>query len=583
MSTYPSMVACSLGDPGGSAYYRVLLPLLTLNALGHIQFRIPEKYFMFYPIEVIKKLKPDTIVFHRTHTEDQRKYVQDLIDNYDLLKVYTIDDWVGKVPKESPHYQNKFHGKEVEKQIKKLIYLSDRLIVTNETLANVYGYKKDTYIIPNYLSKGVWQQVYKTVRPQKDFNRVPRIGWSGGMGHPGDLKILKEIADILGDRVHWVFLGMVPEGFNETNAEIHKPVDPGSYSLHLYNLDLDIALAPLLDNDFNKAKSNLRILEYSACEYPVIASNVLPYRDTPATLLEYNASWWANEILKKLEDREALQVEGQALHKWVWETHCLEENIREYREALSIDKVGFIPSTNFERSETVNVVITTHNSTETVKQCVESVLASIPENKTDIHVVISDNASTEVDLVHYLHDLKSNDNITILFSDKDYGYINNINKGISVCDDRDVVILNSDTYVHGNWVDRLKAKAYSDPRIATVTPFTNNGTICSYPNPAGGEFKKAFVGFYDDLVADINKDYPVVDLPTPVGFCMYTKRAALRDVGLFDPHAFDRGYGEENEWSMRSFARMWRNVIGLDTYVGHVGSASFGDEKKALM
>ena len=85
MSTYPSMVACSLGDPGGSAYYRVLLPLLTLNALGHIQFRIPEKYFMFYPIEVIKKLKPDTIVFHRTHTEDQRKYVQDLIDNYDLL------------------------------------------------------------------------------------------------------------------------------------------------------------------------------------------------------------------------------------------------------------------------------------------------------------------------------------------------------------------------------------------------------------------------------------------------------------------------------------------------------------------
>jgi GT2 family glycosyltransferase len=47
--------------------------------------------------------------------------------------------------------------------------------------------------------------------------------------------------------------------------------------------------------------------------------------------------------------------------------------------------------------------------------------------------------------------------------------------------DRDVVILNADTEVYGNWLDRLVAHADEFPRVATVTPLSNNATICSYP------------------------------------------------------------------------------------------------------
>ena len=183
----------------------------------------------------------------------------------------------------------------------------------------------------------------------------------------------------------------------------------------------------------------------------------------------------------------------------------------------------------------------------------------------------------------YLSTLKTIHGFDVEISEKDEGYVNNVNKGLKVHSNRDAIILNSDTIVHGDWVDRLKGVAYTEEAIASVTPFTNNGTICSYPNPATSETEKSLVGYYDSLCSDLKFITEPMVLPTPVGFCTFIKRKALADVGLFDPHAFGRGYGDENEWSLRSQKRMWKHVLGHNVYVGHKGSATFGDEKKKLM
>lgn len=576
---YPSCVVTSLGDPGGSAYYRILLPLLFADAKGHIQLRMPNQ-FAFYPIDYLKNLKPDTIVFHRTHTDPQRKYINELSHEIDLLKIYTIDDWVGKVPKESPHFEAV--SKTADKEIKKAIGMCDRLIVTNELLANVYGYKKETIIIPNYLAYTAWQNIYLT-NPKSfiaDKQGPIRIGWSGGMGHPGDLKILKEIADILGDKVHWVFLGDIPPGFDQGNSEVHQPVSPTEYAKKLYSLNLDLALAPLLDNDFNRAKSNLRILEYGACGFPVIASNVLPYQDAPIQLLEYNATWWANEIQKKIDDPQALFDEGQKLKEWVWTNYKLEDHLVDYADALAPDGQGFRPYRP-ETEETIDIVITTRNQLPIVKECLTSVIESIPKNKTKVQVVVCDNASTETGMKEYLNELP-NDGVDVFIQDKDYGYVINVNTGLKRNPNRDAIILNSDTIVNGDWIDRLKESAYVKEQIASVTPFTNNGTICSYPNPATSDTERGLVKFYDSVCNDL-KFEETVDIPTPVGFCTYIKRTALADVGLFDPHAFGRGYGDENEWALRCQKRLWTHVLGHTVYVGHKSGASFGAERQKLM
>ena len=59
--------------------------------------------------------------------------------------------------------------------------------------------------------------------------------------------------------------------------------------------------------------------------------------------------------------------------------------------------------------------------------------------------------------------------------------IKTVNKGMKYSSN-DVILLNSDTEVTKNWIEKLQECAYSNEYIATATPLTNNGTICSVPN-----------------------------------------------------------------------------------------------------
>jgi GT2 family glycosyltransferase len=122
--------------------------------------------------------------------------------------------------------------------------------------------------------------------------------------------------------------------------------------------------------------------------------------------------------------------------------------------------------------------------------------------------------------------------------------------------------------------------AYLDRRIGTVTPFSNNATICSYPrfcadNPLPGDWSVAAL---DALFSRCNRG-ELADIPTAVGFCMYIRRDCLNEVGGFDERHFGKGYGEENDFSMRAKALGWRHALSADVFVYHAGSVSFADHQ----
>src|SRR3990167_9108478 len=75
------------------------------------------------------------------------------------------------------------------------------------------------------------------------------------------------------------FMEVVPE---EAKAQInYTPFFPlKDYLSYVNNLSLDIGIAPLMSNDFNKAKSNIRILEYWQNKIAVIASPLDEYAKT---------------------------------------------------------------------------------------------------------------------------------------------------------------------------------------------------------------------------------------------------------------------------------------------------------------
>jgi GT2 family glycosyltransferase/glycosyltransferase involved in cell wall biosynthesis len=207
---------------------------------------------------------------------------------------------------------------------------------------------------------------------------------------------------------------------------------------------------------------------------------------------------------------------------------------------------------------------------------VASVLGS--RCRTPFRLIVVNDASPEPELAAWLREAQWQDErVTLLENSENLGFVGAVNRGMRHDDRHDVVLLNSDTEVAHDWLDRLRRAAWSDRRVATVTPFSNDATICSYPrlcehNPLPANYDTARL---DALCA---RTWPgrVLDVPTGVGFCMYIRRDALRAVGLFDETSFGAGYGEENDFCRRAHAAGWRNLHALDTYVWHTGSVSFG-------
>jgi glycosyltransferase involved in cell wall biosynthesis len=174
--------------------------------------------------------------------------------------------------------------------------------------------------------------------------------------------------------------------------------------------------------------------------------------------------------------------------------------------------------------------------------------------------------------------------VELLENEVNQGFVQSVNRGMRHDARRDVVLLNNDSEVASDWLDRLQTAAYGGPDIGTVTPFSNNATICSYPcfckdNPMPRGMRTADL---DRIFADVNRER-VVEVPTAVGFCMYIRRDCLDAVGLFDAENFRRGYGEENDFCMRAFNAGWRSVLALDTFVMHSGGVSFGAERSRLV
>lgn len=229
----------------------------------------------------------------------------------------------------------------------------------------------------------------------------------------------------------------------------------------------------------------------------------------------------------------------------------------------------------------VDVIVPVYKGLEDTQRCIRSALAS--PCKTPFRLVVINDASPEPEVSQWLRDVAGTDNrITLLENPQNLGFVETVNRGMTQSTEHDVVLLNSDTEVANDWLDRLRRCAHGDQRIGTVTPFSNNATICSYPRfcTANSLVKDQTTASLDALCADTLSG-EAVDVPTGVGFCMYIRRDCLTDVGLFDVQNFGKGYGEENDFCRRAAARGWRNLHALDIFVLHAGGVSFGDSKSA--
>src|SRR5690606_27557840 len=215
--------------------------------------------------------------------------------------------------------------KDLLRRIRRSIEKADWLVVSTEPLLEEYKkYHDDIRVAHNRLPVDWWAQLEN----HRVVGRKPRIGWAGGSSHKGDLAVIRQLAKDLQEEVEWVFMGMRPEGID---CEFHAGVSIEQYPKKVASLNLDLAVVPLEINQFNRCKSNLRLLELGVLGVPIICTDIEPYRcGLPVELVSNRYQDWYNAITDHIADLEHTRKRGTELRQailddWMLEGAALEE------------------------------------------------------------------------------------------------------------------------------------------------------------------------------------------------------------------------------------------------------------------
>jgi len=337
-------------DKGGCGYYRCYQPASFLRTRGLMNTIVDFKETT--PEHI---MQADIVIFQEAGSPKSIEAMKFAKDNKKPV-VIEMDDEVRTI---SPHniggYGAWNPGTLYIYRFIQQIIAADAVIVSTPQLAREYfPYNKQIFVLPNFLNENKWNN------PQvKKNDGYIRIGWAGGNAHLDDLKMISKVIEKIvkeyKGKVKFETMGMVKHELGDTFAaleEFHDTCPKCGYqgesitwtgeSLENYPLVLashgwDIALAPIVNTSFNSAKSDLKLKEYSATGYPVIASAVTPYieakEDGCDVLLAKTFDEWYNYIKDLIDNPDKRSEIVKNNKDWV-SKKWIGDNITLYYDAF---------------------------------------------------------------------------------------------------------------------------------------------------------------------------------------------------------------------------------------------------------
>lgn len=230
----------------------------------------------------------------------------------------------------------------------------------------------------------------------------------------------------------------------------------------------------------------------------------------------------------------------------------------------------------------VDIIICVHNALDDVKRCLDSVLR---HSGSPYRLILVDDGS-ESATAEFLQSFSKQHGSRLLRADEPMGYTRAANRGLRASNAEFVILLNSDTIVSEEWLDRLLMCVNSSPSLGLVGPLSNAASWQSVPEVEHeGDWaintlpKNTQLDVYARWIAKRSPQlYPRVSFLN--GFCLLIRRAVLETVGLFDEKTFGKGYGEENDYAIRALAHGWQLAVADDVYVFHAQSRSYSNERR---
>jgi len=229
-----------------------------------------------------------------------------------------------------------------------------------------------------------------------------------------------------------------------------------------------------------------------------------------------------------------------------------------------------------------DIIICVHNALNDVTACLESIIRQTPS----VYSLILVDDGSDVAIASFLEEFARENDACLIRNDVARGYTFAANQGLKSSKNNYVVLLNSDTIVTADWLDRMLECAESDERIGIVGPLSNTASWQSVPKiESNGDW--ASNNLPDDIsIEEMGKliskyscrCYPRI--PFLNGFCLLIKRSLINEIGYFDEDLFGEGYGEENDYCIRARKAQWELAIADDVYIYHAQSRSYSNEKR---
>ena len=152
---------------------------------------------------------------------------------------------------------------------------------------------------------------------------------------------LRQVLQRYPDRVEVTFCGTLPEGFAGQANVHHMPFEPNydAFMRKFSARSFDIGLAPLIDDDFHRSKTNNKFREYAACGIAGIYSNVSVYREVVdgelGLMVSNTPEQWANALVRLIEDCELRSRIVHRAQQYARQNYSLEEFCTTWEEQIA--------------------------------------------------------------------------------------------------------------------------------------------------------------------------------------------------------------------------------------------------------
>ena len=287
-------------DYSGCGHWRMIWPEQVMNAHnkavvhGTTVMNVDERYYVQAKgVRIQRQATPQQLQFV--------KWLRQVADKNNFRLIYEIDDicFHEDIP-DYNKYKTAFTDPKIRQSAQEMMEICDEITVTCPFMQDYYKSKtnnKNVTVIPNFMPKfwlGGKSNINRTMESYDKNKRKPRILYAGSGAHfdvenrtkfRDDFEHVNEVIRRTADKYQWVFIGAHPLPLRDLiqngKVEFHPWKRLYEYGQGLYDLNVNLIVAPLQDNTFNRAKSDLKYIEACALGLPIVCQDLCTYENAP--------------------------------------------------------------------------------------------------------------------------------------------------------------------------------------------------------------------------------------------------------------------------------------------------------------